>query len=130
MVIFYRRPLPNCSDLMLPLTNMLSNIKALLELTGDPLTAFERIKASLADATPLTHPALEAQLSLAADALTVASRSPSPPSISPPRVLPVLPRPQSPTSTSSSSSSSSSSNPSTSARTQLPLPPKFTSLIV
>ncbi|BHF58929.1 hypothetical protein SprV_0100188400 [Sparganum proliferum] len=74
MVNFYRRPLPNCADLMLPLTNMLSNIKALLELTGDPLTAFEGIKASLTDATSLRHPALEAQLSLTADALIVANR--------------------------------------------------------
>ncbi|BHF81797.1 hypothetical protein SprV_0802493100 [Sparganum proliferum] len=64
MVNFYRRFLPNCADLMLPLTNMLSGPKGPLELTGDALTAFERIKNSLADATFLTHPAPEAQLSL------------------------------------------------------------------
>ncbi|BHF80129.1 hypothetical protein SprV_0702325300 [Sparganum proliferum] len=57
MVNFYRRFLPNCADLMLPLTNMLSVPKGPLELTGEALTAFERIKNSLADATLLTHPA-------------------------------------------------------------------------
>ncbi|BHF65278.1 Era Like 12S Mitochondrial RRNA Chaperone 1 [Sparganum proliferum] len=64
MVNFYRRFLPNCADLMLPLTNMLSVPKGPLELTGEALTVFERIKNSLADAILLTHPAPEAQLSL------------------------------------------------------------------
>nr|VZI08032.1 unnamed protein product [Spirometra erinaceieuropaei] len=72
MVNFYRRFLPNCADLMLPLTNMLSGPKGPLELTGEALTAFERIKNSLAGATLLTHPAPEAQLSLMVDASTVA----------------------------------------------------------
>ncbi|BHF68109.1 hypothetical protein SprV_0301113900 [Sparganum proliferum] len=72
MVNFYRRLLSNCADLMLPLTNMLSGPKGPLELTGDALTAFERIKNSLADATFLTHPAPEAQLSLMVDTSTVA----------------------------------------------------------
>ncbi|BHF84234.1 hypothetical protein SprV_0902738500 [Sparganum proliferum] len=72
MVNFYRRFLPNCADLMLPLTNMLSGPKGPLELTGEALAAFERIKNSLADATLLTHPAPEAQLSLMVDASTVA----------------------------------------------------------
>nr|VZI44160.1 unnamed protein product [Spirometra erinaceieuropaei] len=71
MVNFYRRFLPNCADLMLPLTNMLSGPKGPLELTGEALTAFERIKNSLADATLLTHPTPEAQLSLMVDASTV-----------------------------------------------------------
>ncbi|BHF68522.1 hypothetical protein SprV_0301155800 [Sparganum proliferum] len=72
MVNFYRRFLPNCADFMLPLTNMISGPKGPLELTGDALTAFERIKNSLADATFLTHPAPEPQLSLMVDASTVA----------------------------------------------------------
>ncbi|BHF69950.1 hypothetical protein SprV_0301299700 [Sparganum proliferum] len=72
MVNFYRRFLPNCADLMLPLTNMLSGPKSPLELTGEALTAFERIKNSLAEATLLTHPAPETQLSLMVDASTVA----------------------------------------------------------
>nr|VZI22704.1 unnamed protein product [Spirometra erinaceieuropaei] len=72
MVNFYRRFLPNCADLMLPLTNMLSGPKGPLELTGEALTAFERIKNSLTDATLFTHPAPEAQLSLMVDASIVA----------------------------------------------------------
>nr|VZI36818.1 unnamed protein product [Spirometra erinaceieuropaei] len=51
---------------------MLSGPKGPLELTGKALTAFERIKNSLADATLLTHPAPETQLSLMVDASTVA----------------------------------------------------------
>ncbi|BHF77687.1 hypothetical protein SprV_0602079600 [Sparganum proliferum] len=57
---------------MLPLTNMLSGPKVPLKLTGDALTAFERIKNSFADSTSLTHPAPEAQLYLMVDASTVA----------------------------------------------------------
>nr|VZH95960.1 unnamed protein product [Spirometra erinaceieuropaei] len=72
MVNFYRRFLPNCADLMLPLTNLLSGPKGPLELRGHALTAFERIKTSLADATLLTHLAPEAPLSLIVDASTVA----------------------------------------------------------
>ncbi|BHF61207.1 hypothetical protein SprV_0100418000 [Sparganum proliferum] len=72
MVNFYRRFLPNCADLMLPLTNLLSGPKGPLELRGHALTAFERIKTSLADATLFTHPAPEAPLSLMVDASTVA----------------------------------------------------------
>nr|VZI14960.1 unnamed protein product [Spirometra erinaceieuropaei] len=71
-VNFYRRFLRSCADLMLPLTNMLSGPKGPLELTDEALTAFEIIKNSLADATLLTHPAPEAQLSLMVDASTVA----------------------------------------------------------
>nr|VZI09155.1 unnamed protein product [Spirometra erinaceieuropaei] len=72
MVNFYRQFLPNCADLILPLTNVLSGPTGPLELTGEALTAFERIKNSLVDATLLTDPAPEAQLSLMVDASTVA----------------------------------------------------------
>nr|VZI34713.1 unnamed protein product [Spirometra erinaceieuropaei] len=72
MVNFYRRFLPYCADLMLSHTNTLSGAEGPFELTGDALTAFERIKNSLADTTLLTHPAPEAQLSLMPDASTVA----------------------------------------------------------
>nr|VZI44021.1 unnamed protein product [Spirometra erinaceieuropaei] len=74
VVNFYRRFLPDCADLMLPLNNMLSGPKVPLELTGEALTAFERIKNSLADATLHAHPAPEAQLSLMVDASTVARK--------------------------------------------------------
>nr|VZI16370.1 unnamed protein product [Spirometra erinaceieuropaei] len=72
MVNFYRQFLPNCADLTQPLTNMLSGPKGPLELTGEALIAFERIKISLAGATLRTHPAPETQLSLMVDASTVA----------------------------------------------------------
>ncbi|BHF84524.1 hypothetical protein SprV_0902767500 [Sparganum proliferum] len=72
MANFYRRFLPNCADLMLPLTNLLSGPKGPLEFRGHALTVFERIKTSLADATLLTHPAPEAPLSLMVGASTVA----------------------------------------------------------
>nr|VZI45887.1 unnamed protein product [Spirometra erinaceieuropaei] len=66
MVNFYRRFLPNCADLMLPLTNLLSGPMGPLELRRHALTAF------YADATLLTHPAPEAPLSLMVDASSVA----------------------------------------------------------
>ncbi|BHF60579.1 hypothetical protein SprV_0100354400 [Sparganum proliferum] len=72
MVNFYRRFLPNCADLMLPFTNLLSGPKGPLEVRGHALTAFERIKTSLANATLFTHPAPEAPLYLMVDASTVA----------------------------------------------------------
>nr|VZH96084.1 unnamed protein product [Spirometra erinaceieuropaei] len=72
MVNIYRRFLPNCADLMMPLTNLLSGPKGPLVLRGHALTAFERTKTSLADATLLTHPASEAPLSQMVDASTVA----------------------------------------------------------
>ncbi|BHF69362.1 hypothetical protein SprV_0301240600 [Sparganum proliferum] len=72
IVDFYRRLLPNCADLILPLTNMLSGPKGPLELTVEALTAFEKIKNSLADANLLTHPPPEAQPSMMVDASTVA----------------------------------------------------------
>nr|VZI41839.1 unnamed protein product [Spirometra erinaceieuropaei] len=72
MVNFCRRFLPNCADLMLPLANMLYGPRGPLERPGEALTAFERTKNSLADATLLTHPAPESQLSMIVDASTAA----------------------------------------------------------
>ncbi|BHF78719.1 hypothetical protein SprV_0602183300 [Sparganum proliferum] len=71
-VSFYGRFLPNCADFILSLARMLSGPKIPLELTGESLTAFERMENSLARATFLTYPAPEAQLSLMVDASTVA----------------------------------------------------------
>nr|VZI09151.1 unnamed protein product [Spirometra erinaceieuropaei] len=72
MVNFYRQSLLNCTDLMLPLTNILSGPKGPLELIGEALTAFEGIKNSLADLTSLTNPAPEAQLSQMAETIAKA----------------------------------------------------------
>nr|VZI46539.1 unnamed protein product [Spirometra erinaceieuropaei] len=54
---------------------MVSGPKGPLELTGEALTALERIKNSVVDATLLTHPVPETQLSLMADASAVATYS-------------------------------------------------------
>nr|VZI30597.1 unnamed protein product [Spirometra erinaceieuropaei] len=72
MVNFYRRFLTNCAYLMLPLTNLLSGPNDPVELRGHALTAFERIKISLADVTLLTHLAPKAPLSMMVDSSTVA----------------------------------------------------------
>ncbi|BHF65316.1 hypothetical protein SprV_0200832600 [Sparganum proliferum] len=64
MVNFYRRFLPNCADLMLPLANMLSGPQGPLELIGEALTALERIKNALVDATLLTHSPSSASMML------------------------------------------------------------------
>ncbi|VDL88065.1 unnamed protein product [Schistocephalus solidus] len=62
MVNFNRQFLPNCAGLMLPLTNMMNCPKGNFELTGEALTAFEKVTVFLANATFLTHPAPEAQM--------------------------------------------------------------------
>nr|VZI41317.1 unnamed protein product [Spirometra erinaceieuropaei] len=54
---------------------MLFDSKGSLELTGEALTVFARIKNSLADATLLTHPTPEAQLFLMVDASSVALKT-------------------------------------------------------
>nr|VZI44012.1 unnamed protein product [Spirometra erinaceieuropaei] len=64
MINLYLRFLPNCADLILPPTNMLSQPKGPHVSTGDSLTVIKSIKASLTDATSLTHPTAEAPLSL------------------------------------------------------------------
>nr|VZI30644.1 unnamed protein product [Spirometra erinaceieuropaei] len=72
MVIFYHWFLPNGSDLMLPLTNILSDPKGLLELTGGTLNAFGMIMNSLADATLHPPSTPKTQLSLMVDSSNVA----------------------------------------------------------
>ncbi|BHF78959.1 hypothetical protein SprV_0602207600 [Sparganum proliferum] len=75
MINLYLRFLPNCADLMLPPTNMLSEPKCPHEFAGESLTVFKRIKAPLSDAALLTHPTPEAPLPLTVDALTLAVRT-------------------------------------------------------
>ncbi|BHF62056.1 hypothetical protein SprV_0100503700 [Sparganum proliferum] len=72
MAKFYRQLLLNCADLLLPLANTISGPKGPLELTGEGLTTFGRIKNSPVDATSLTHHSPEAQLSLMEAASTEA----------------------------------------------------------
>ncbi|BHF81012.1 hypothetical protein SprV_0702414100 [Sparganum proliferum] len=72
MANFYRRFLPNCADIILPLTSLLSGSKRTFELTPAALTSFEQVKALLADATLLTHFHACAPISLMVDASNVA----------------------------------------------------------
>ncbi|BHF75825.1 hypothetical protein SprV_0501892200 [Sparganum proliferum] len=72
MVNFYHRFLPNCANLMLPLTSMMSGRKGPPELIGYALNVFKRIKVSLADAALLRHPAPKTPLSLMSHTSTVA----------------------------------------------------------
>lgn len=71
LINFYRRFVPDCAKLLLPLTNLLSG-KA---TSNSPITwsptaesAFEQSKASLAEATMLHHPHHDAPTCIAADA--------------------------------------------------------------
>nr|VZI42160.1 unnamed protein product [Spirometra erinaceieuropaei] len=72
MVNFYRRFLPNCADIILPLTTLLSGSKRTFELIQTALTSFEQLKALLADAALLTHFYADAPLYLMVDASNVA----------------------------------------------------------
>lgn len=71
LINFYRRFLPDCAKLLLPLTNLLSGkVKSNSPITWSPNTesAFEQSKASLAQATMLHHPHHDAPTCIAADA--------------------------------------------------------------
>nr|VZH95953.1 unnamed protein product [Spirometra erinaceieuropaei] len=63
MVTFYRHFLPHCAGTMLPPTSLLLVSKGSFELSADPLTAFDKVKAALADASLLTHFSPEALIS-------------------------------------------------------------------
>ncbi|BHF78214.1 hypothetical protein SprV_0602132600 [Sparganum proliferum] len=72
MVNFYRRFLPHCADTILPFTSLLSGPKGSFELSADALTAFDKVKAVLADVTLLTYSSPDAPISLMVDAFNVA----------------------------------------------------------
>jgi hypothetical protein len=68
MVNFYHRFLPNCAQILKPLTDLLRGGAKTLQWTATAQEAFQKAKCLLAAAVPLQHPAPEAQLSLATDA--------------------------------------------------------------
>ncbi len=68
MVNFYRRFLPNCAQILKPLTDLLKGGAKTLEWTVSVQEAFQDAKRLLAAAVPLKHPAPNAELSLATDA--------------------------------------------------------------
>ena len=56
MINFYRRFLPNCANILLPLTNLLKgNLKGTITFDEAATTAFEAIKEQLCEATMLVH---------------------------------------------------------------------------
>jgi len=72
---FYRRFIKNCSSIVQPLTDLLAGSKrsssSPVSLSDTALTAFERGKNALADASLLLHPVPDAQLQLVVDACDV-----------------------------------------------------------
>ncbi len=68
MVNFYRRFLPNCAQVLKPLTDLLKGGAKTLQWTAAAQEAFQNAKRLLAAAVPLQHPAPNAELSLATDA--------------------------------------------------------------
>ena len=56
LVNFYRRFLPHCVQVLLPLTGMLTNVKNCdIALSDNAVTAFNKVKAMLEDTTKLSH---------------------------------------------------------------------------
>jgi hypothetical protein len=68
MVNFYHRFLPNCAQVLKPLTDLLKGGAKTLQWTATAQEAFQKAKCLLAAAVPLQHPAPNAELSLATDA--------------------------------------------------------------
>ncbi len=65
MLNFYRRFLPNCAQVLKPLTDLLRGGAKTLERTISTQEAFQNAKRLLAAAVPLQHPTPNAELSLA-----------------------------------------------------------------
>jgi hypothetical protein len=67
-VNFYRRFLPNCAQVLRPLTDLLKGGPRILQWTTAAQESFQKVKRLLAAAVPLQHPSPTAELSLATDA--------------------------------------------------------------
>jgi hypothetical protein len=68
MVNFYRRFLPNCAQVLIPLTDLLRGGAKILQLTATTQEAYQQAKRLQAAVESLQHPARNAEFSLAADA--------------------------------------------------------------
>jgi hypothetical protein len=68
MVNFYCRFLPNCVQVLRPLTHLLKGAAKTMEWTASAQEAFQNAKWLVAAVVPLQHPAQNAELSLATDA--------------------------------------------------------------
>jgi hypothetical protein len=68
MVNFYRCFLPNCAQVLHPLTDLLKGGPQTLHWTATAQESFQKVKRLLAAMVPLQHRSLTAELSLATDA--------------------------------------------------------------
>ncbi|BHF74535.1 hypothetical protein SprV_0501762100 [Sparganum proliferum] len=68
LVNFYRRFIPHCVQLMLPLTNLFRGNNREFSFPDTAVEAFNRASKALADPTALVHPIPDAPLSIVADA--------------------------------------------------------------
>jgi hypothetical protein len=68
MVNFYSRFLPNCAQVLKPLTDLLKGGANILQWTATAQEAFQQSKRLLVVAVPFQHPAPNAELSIATDA--------------------------------------------------------------
>ncbi len=68
LVNFYRCFLPNCAQVLKPLTDLLKGGPKTLQWTATAQEAFQQSKRLLTAAVPLQHPAPNAELSLVIDA--------------------------------------------------------------
>ncbi len=68
IINFYRRFLPECTQILKPLNDLLKGGAKTLEWTVSAQEAFQNAKRLLVAAVPLQHPAPNAELSLATDA--------------------------------------------------------------
>jgi hypothetical protein len=68
MVNFYRCFLPNCAQVLKPLTDLQQGGAKTLHWTATAQEVFQKAKSLLAVAVPLQHPAPDAELSLATEA--------------------------------------------------------------
>ncbi len=68
MINFYRRFIANYSEVAASLTPLTGGPNGPIDMSNEQLAAFQRLKASLADATILVFPNPDAQLSLMVDA--------------------------------------------------------------
>jgi hypothetical protein len=68
MVNFYRRFLPNCAQVLHPLTNLLKGGPRTLQWTATAQESFQKVRRLLAAAVPPQQPSPTAELSFATDA--------------------------------------------------------------
>jgi hypothetical protein len=68
MVNFYRLFLPNCAQILKPLTDLLRGGAKTLQWTATAQEAYQQAKRLLSAPVPLQYPAPNAELSLATDA--------------------------------------------------------------